>query len=593
MKAARATRPIWARSTWRSQGQRLAKALWHWRLHTIRGRLLVGFSTPLVALVVSGVLSIYAIQLMYRDMRVNIVSATGLSTTLFQGYDATLRYVATAQAMLLDGRLERITQAESLSVAADSLRRALLRSNALDVEDRRALEQLGAMQGRLEVRFAVARAYRDVGEPDAAARQAMAATAMLDSLFTQARHLTMAQGEHANDALARVRRAVLARRATLLVVLALGFGTALVFGFWTWRAVTLPLDRLTTAATALGEGDLRATVPVSGLDDEYLVLATTFTRMADRLRRVVDDIQREAADIARSAASLTSAAEQAASSTGQISSAMAGVARDAEAQRQHIVSSETVLADVGSSAHSLSDVAARSRELGESIRTTSLRTRAGILQALEVLERAKVVIDGSKGEVNGLEVAFAEVVRFTSAIQSVADQTNLLALNAAIEAARAGEHGRGFAVVAEEVRKLAEESGRAADEVNAIVLAMRSRIAGTAKAFAQGIHELGDVGSVSRAAISALEAVDGAVAGVNQVAASVNAAAASHTAAVTQLVSSLTAAGAQADTQASSSQEAAAAAQETAASAEQVAATAQQLATNASRLEALVVGFKV
>ena len=587
------TRPIWARPSWRSRGKLLAKNLRHWRLHTIRGRLVLGFGVPLGALFASGALSIYAIQRMYRDMRSSVSSATRLSTTLFQGYDATLRYVATAQATLLDRRVERLAQAESLSTAADSLRRVLLRSEELDTEDRRALEQLGAMQGRLEVRFAVARAYRDVGQPEAAARQAMLATSMLDSLFAEARHLTTAQEERSREALARVRRAVTSRRAMLLVVLGLGFAGASLFGLWTWGAIMRPLDRLTSAAASLGEGDLRVSVPVSGLDDEYLVLATTFSRMADRLRRVVDDIQREAAEIARAAQSLNSAAEQAASSTGQISTAMAGVARDAEAQRRHIVSSETVLADVGSSAHTLTDVATKSRELGESIRATSLRTRAGILQALEVLDRARHVIDGSKGEVNGLEVAFAEVVRFTSAIQAVADQTNLLALNAAIEAARAGEHGRGFAVVAEEVRKLAEESGRAADEVNAIVTTMRQRISGTAKAFAQGIHELGDVGSVSRSAVAALDAVEGAVSGVNEVAASVNAAAASHTAAVSQLVSSLTAAGAQAGTQASSSQEAAAAAQQTAASAEQVAATAQQLTTNAARLEALVVGFKV
>ena len=583
-------RPIWGRE--QTAIQRLGLSVRRWRLRTIRGRLLVGFSATLAALIASGVLSIFAIQRLYRDMGTAVSAASKISTLLFEGYDVTLRYVATAQSTILDSRPERVAQAESLSVAADSLRRALLRSDALDIDDRRALEQLGAMQGRIEVRFNVARAYRDVGNPAAAARQSMLATAMLDSLFAEARHLTTVQDERAAESLKSIRRAMTARRTILFGVLVLGFAAAVLFGIWTWRAIALPLDRLTLAATALGEGDLRVSVPVSGLDEEYRVLASTFSRMAERLRRVVDDIQREAGEIARAAESLNSAAEQAASSTGEISSAMAGVAREAETQRRHLVASETVLGDVGSSAHSLNDVAARSRELGESIRSTSLKTRAGILQALEVLDRAKLVIDGSKGEVNGLELAFAEVVRFTSAIQAVADQTNLLALNAAIEAARAGEHGRGFAVVAEEVRKLAEESGRAADEVNGIVLAMRSRIAGTAKAFSQGIHELGDVGSVSRAAVAALEAVDDAVSGVNQVAASVSAAAASHAGAVAQLVASLTAAGAQAETQASSSQQAAAAAEETAATAEQVAATAQQLSTNASRLETLVVGFK-
>jgi methyl-accepting chemotaxis protein len=68
-----------------------------------------------------------------------------------------------------------------------------------------------------------------------------------------------------------------------------------------------------------------------------------------------------------------------------------------------------------------------------------------------------------------LDDAVSEISGFVSTITQIADQTNLLALNAAIEAARAGEAGRGFAVVAEEVRKLAEESNRAARSVGEII----------------------------------------------------------------------------------------------------------------------------
>lgn len=71
--------------------------------------------------------------------------------------------------------------------------------------------------------------------------------------------------------------------------------------------------------------------------------------------------------------------------------------------------------------------------------------------------------------INGVQNETKEIMDFAKLIGAIADQTNLLALNASIEAARAGEHGKGFAVVASEVRKLAEQSKQALEQINAKV----------------------------------------------------------------------------------------------------------------------------
>lgn len=109
-------------------------------------------------------------------------------------------------------------------------------------------------------------------------------------------------------------------------------------------------------------------------------------------------------------------------------------------------------------AKEVSDNAEKARKFtieGEST-MASVRSQMGKINQTNA-EAAKVVLAfGKRAE---------QITEFVDNITNIADQTNMLALNAAIEAARAGEHGRGFAVVAEEVRKLAENSARTADEI--------------------------------------------------------------------------------------------------------------------------------
>src|SRR5207247_714498 len=97
------------------------------------------------------------------------------------------------------------------------------------------------------------------------------------------------------------------------------------------------------------------------------------------------------------------------------------------------------------------------------------KNRQQIRDAIERLVALKGFVGESSAKVQALGQLSRRITGFIASIRELADMTNLLALNAAIEAARAGKHGKGFAVVAEEVRRLAEQSGSAAEEAGGLV----------------------------------------------------------------------------------------------------------------------------
>jgi len=560
---------------------------------TIQRRLQVGIGSIIVLLVAASVLGLVILRRTQRATRASFTEAMSVRDHLSRSNDATRDFVVLAERDLMDASPASRLAMDSLASVADSVRGLLTSGSVITASERKRIEQIDALQSRIAVRLALARAAEDLGRRPDMIQQTRLSGFLLDTLLAQSRLVVVDEEARTEDQQAAIDRTAIRDQSLMVLAAVAGLVVALSFGVLTWRAVVRPLGGLTATARRMGEGDFRVALEPKGFDTEYRVVAEAFVEMASRLSALVRRIQQEASEVAASATFVTTSSDAAALATGQISETVAAIAGAAGDQIASLTSSRSVLEHVGESADRLNETATLSARLGTEVHETAAEAKADIGQALETLQFARGVIVASADSVERLDAASASVAKFVKAIQEVADMTNLLSLNAAIEAARAGDQGRGFAVVAEEVRQLSIGSRESAAAVRLVVDEMQRDVAQAKQAFTSTASALAGVDGISETATDALGRIQAAVAGMGEVTGALGEAAEANRRAVQALASHMDATAQGANDQAAASEEAAAGAEESAATTAAMAEAAAHLLDNAAALRKLVAAFNV
>ena len=194
---------------------------------------------------------------------------------------------------------------------------------------------------------------------------------------------------------------------------------------------------------------------IKNLIKEVSSIAEEVSSMAGQIAQSSNQINLSVQEVTGGTQEVAKGAQHQTQSVNQISSAVLKV----QGVSQNIVKNSGELAKVGSEGQ---DMAQKGKDLTDDL----------VTQINEITKGADKVAK----TMGSLEIKSKEINKIVDAIAGIATETNLLALNAAIEAARAGDAGKGFAVVAEQVRKLAEDSKQAADQINDLINAIQIEV---------------------------------------------------------------------------------------------------------------------
>lgn len=204
-------------------------------------------------------------------------------------------------------------------------------------------------------------------------------------------------------------------------------------------------------------------------NDEFGQLSNSFNMMTETLRKTMIEVSNSSEQVAATAEELTASSNEVSYATEVVTESIQDISQGVDQQSQMTNDVNKLSENVMSKMH---DITTNIESVNQSATTTKELADQGQKSVENIMEQMDMIAQNTDlltSDVKELDANTSMIARAVDVIKGIAEQTNLLAINASIEAARSGIHGKGFAVVATEVRNLADESNRAAIEIESMV----------------------------------------------------------------------------------------------------------------------------
>jgi methyl-accepting chemotaxis protein len=295
------------------------------------------------------------------------------------------------------------------------------------------------------------------------------------SLLTQIEELA---GREMSSAKSAGQSARLSAISMLITIVGGSILVGIVIGLLLSRSITRPVKATVAMLKdiAEGEGDLTKRVDQTR-GDELGEMGKWFNTFVTKLQNIIIEIAGNAREVAGASTQIAAASEEMATGMSEQAAQVTQISSAVEEMSASVTEVSRKSIEASDNANQAGMVATKGGEVVDD-------TVKGMHSISEAVSASAVSVSelGKRGE---------QIGQIIEVINDIADQTNLLALNAAIEAARAGEHGRGFAVVADEVRKLADRTTRATEEIGESITAIQTETSQAVDRMNTGTEQVG------------------------------------------------------------------------------------------------------